>query len=81
MVERYPKDSPTPNWPKTINPDKFSNYCDPVRDAVRAALRKNDETKILQKLESSSSLSEEERERLRLAYNERVDYIWMLAGK
>lgn len=53
MTNRYPPESPTPNWPKELKPDRFDRYCGPVLQAIQTGIDRilnqvgeNDPTKI-----------------------------------
>ena len=53
MTNKYPPESPTPNWPVKLNPNVFSNYCDAVIDGVTAGIKR-----VLQAAESEGRASQ-----------------------
>lgn len=95
MTNKYPAESPTPNWPKELKPEKFDRYCGPVLEAVREGiesvirLNPDDPAKLLDDqalyelsekwMHGHNELTPKEVAQLQEAYALRVDMIHMLS--
>ena len=76
-LSRYPSNSPTPNWPISLNLNKFSHYCDPVQTAVFSALQQREKVSLKNTLSQRNPLSQSEKETIHRLYSEAVDIIHM----
>lgn len=88
---KYPEDSPIPNWPKILKKRHFSIYCTPVSQAIIDWLSKNSRSKdiktrvkskiLYEKYLSSerSKINDDEMKFIQKIYNEQVDLILMLS--
>jgi len=89
--EKYPEDSPIPNWPKNLKKRHFSIYCTPVSEAIIEWLKRNSKSKNIKKRVKSkvlyekylsnerTKINDDEMKFIQEVYNEQVDYILMLS--
>jgi len=84
MTNKYPKDSPTPNWPKpdSLNVEHFSAYCWPVNQAIIDWLTLVWDEELKEKFLSTSrkQITNDELEKIKDAYSCQVDLIFMKSG-